>query len=179
MSNDHVNWDCKIQIPRLPCLFRMAKSCSTTIDIVNCDSSDSVNSFNFAMCASASKCFHIELVSLPDGWRRTWWETICMMPGLLVSASPQWKLNCHQGASLELFQAIESFESTFRDVHQASNMIWRVRSYKSGVKTHSCLDDTITSNKELFLDFESDMVLGIWSLCQFSWMTVKNNDMVK
>jgi len=40
---------------------------------------------------------------------------------------------------VELFQAIESFESTFIEVHQASNIIWRVRSFKSRIKTYSFL----------------------------------------
>jgi len=67
MSNNNVNWDLTIVIPRLPCLFRMAKAVSSTVDIVNSDTSDSVNSFNFAMCTFASKCFPIELVPCSDG----------------------------------------------------------------------------------------------------------------
>jgi len=38
-----------IVIPRLPCHFRMAKAVSFTIELVNSLTSDSVNSFNFAM----------------------------------------------------------------------------------------------------------------------------------
>jgi len=60
-----------IVIPRLPCLFRMAKAVSSTAELVNSVTSDSVNSFNFGMCAVASKCFPIELVPCSDGWRRS------------------------------------------------------------------------------------------------------------
>jgi len=77
-----------IVIPRLPCLFKMAKAVSLTVELVNSVTSDSVNSFNFAMWAFASKCFPIELVPCSDGWRRTWWQTIHMMPGLPVSSIP-------------------------------------------------------------------------------------------
>jgi len=80
-----------IVIPRLSCLFRMAKAVSSTVELVNSVTSDSVNSFNFALWAFASKCFPIELVPLSDGWRRTWWQTIHMMPGLPVSSIPQCK----------------------------------------------------------------------------------------
>ena len=37
-------------IPRLPCLLSMAKAVSSTIELVNSVTSDSVNSFNFVMC---------------------------------------------------------------------------------------------------------------------------------
>ena len=86
---------------------------------------------------------------------------IHIMAGLPVSSIPQGKLNCHEGAYLELFQAIESFESTFIEVHQASNMIWRVRSFKSRIKTRLLLEDIITSSHEVFIDSELDMMLGI------------------
>jgi hypothetical protein len=38
-----------IVIPGLPCLFRMAKDVSSTLELVNSVTSDSVNSFNFVM----------------------------------------------------------------------------------------------------------------------------------
>ena len=38
-----------IVIPRLPCLFRLANAVSFTVELVNLVTSDSVNSFNFAM----------------------------------------------------------------------------------------------------------------------------------
>jgi len=49
MSN--LNFLCKltIVIPRLPCLFKMAKAVSSTVVLVNSVNSESVNSFNFAM----------------------------------------------------------------------------------------------------------------------------------
>ena len=68
MSNNNVNWDLTIVIPRLqPCRFRMAKAVSSTVELVNSDTSDSVNLFNFVMCAFASKYFPIELVPCSDG----------------------------------------------------------------------------------------------------------------
>jgi len=84
---------CKITIviPQLPCLFRMANTVSSTVELVNSVTSDSVNSFNFQMWAFASKCFPIDLVPCSDGWRRTWWQTIHMMPGLPVCSIPQCK----------------------------------------------------------------------------------------
>jgi len=77
-----------IVIPRLPCLFRMAKAVSSTVELVNSVTSDSVNSFNFVMWLFASKCFPNEVVSCSDGWRRTWWQMIHMMPGLPGSLIP-------------------------------------------------------------------------------------------
>jgi len=38
-----------IVIPRLPCLFSMAKADSSTVELVNSGTSDSDNLFNFAM----------------------------------------------------------------------------------------------------------------------------------
>jgi len=38
-----------IVIPRLPCLFSMAKVVPSTVELANSVTSDSVNSFNFAM----------------------------------------------------------------------------------------------------------------------------------
>jgi len=37
-----------IVIPRLPCLFRMAKAVSSTVELGNSVTSEGVNSFNFA-----------------------------------------------------------------------------------------------------------------------------------
>jgi len=53
--------------PRLPCLVRMAKAVSSTVELVNSVTSDSVNWFSFAMLAFGSKCFPIELVTYSDG----------------------------------------------------------------------------------------------------------------
>jgi len=60
-----------IVILRLASLFRMAKAVPSTIKLVNSVTCDSVNLFNFAMIAFASKCFPIELVLCSDGWPRT------------------------------------------------------------------------------------------------------------
>jgi hypothetical protein len=64
---------CKITIviPRLPCLFKIAKAVSSTIALDNSVTSDSVNSFNFTMRAFASKSFPIEVFPSSDGWGRT------------------------------------------------------------------------------------------------------------
>jgi len=67
MSNNNFIWDLTIVIPQLPCLFSIAKAVSSTVDIVNSDTSDSVNLSNFAMCAFASMCYPIELVPWSDG----------------------------------------------------------------------------------------------------------------
>jgi len=89
MSNMICVSELTIVIPRLPCLFRMVKAVSSTVELVNSVTTDSINSFNFAMWAFASKCFPIELVPCSDGWRRTWWHTIYMIPGLPFSFIPQ------------------------------------------------------------------------------------------
>jgi len=95
MSN--MIWLCEltIVIPRLPCLFSMAKTLSSTVELVNSVTADSANSFNFAMWAFTSKCYPIELVPCSDGWQRTWWQTIHMMPELSFSSIPQCKYNRH------------------------------------------------------------------------------------
>ena len=67
MSDDNFNWDLMSAIPRVPCLFSIAKAVSSNVKLVNSDRSDSVNSFNFVMRSFASKCFPIELVPCSDG----------------------------------------------------------------------------------------------------------------
>jgi hypothetical protein len=84
-----------------------------------------------------------------------------MMPGLLISSIPQGKLIRREGACLQLFQAIGNFEPTFIDAHQASNMIWKVRSHKSRIKIPSFLEDIIASSNKVLKDFESDIAVGI------------------
>jgi len=66
MLKNEFNWNLTIVIPRLPCPFSIAEAVSLTVDLVNSDTSDSVNSFNFAMCAFDHKGFPIELVSYSD-----------------------------------------------------------------------------------------------------------------
>jgi len=91
MSN--MTWlsELTIEIPRLPCLLRMSKAVSSTVELVDSVTSDSVNSFNFAIWAFATKCFPIDQLPCSDGWWRTWWQTIHMMPGLPFSAIAQCK----------------------------------------------------------------------------------------
>jgi len=153
----------------------MAKAVPSTVELVNSVTSDFVNSFNFAMGAFASKCFPIELVPLSDTWRRTRWQTIHMMPGLPVSSLPQCKLNPHQGACLELFQAIGHFQGSFIEAHQASKIICNVRSPTSLIKKHSFLEGIITSSNDVFKDVESDMAWGIRMLGNLTGKTAERN----
>jgi len=84
-----------------------------------------------------------------------------MMPGLPVSSIPQCKLNRHEGACLELFQAIGRFEPTFIDAHQASKMVCKVRSLISRINTCSSLEEIITSSNDVFNDVECVIAVGI------------------
>jgi len=84
MSNTNFLSKLTIVIPQLPTLLRMANAVSSTVKLFNSVTADSVYLFNIAMWAFASKCFPIEEVPWSDGWRRTWWKTIYMMPGLPV-----------------------------------------------------------------------------------------------
>jgi len=109
----HDNFLCKvgIVIPRLHCLFRMAEPVSSTVQLVNSVTSDSVNSFNLVMWAFASNCFPIELVPCSDGWRRTWWQMIHKIRVLPVSSIPQPKSNRHEDACLELFRSNRTLQA--------------------------------------------------------------------
>jgi len=49
----------------------MAKAVSSTIELFNSFTFDSVDLFNFAMCAVSKRCLAIELIAYADGWRRT------------------------------------------------------------------------------------------------------------
>jgi len=64
-------WELAIGIPRHPCHFSMAKAVSLIVELVHVVTSDTVNWFNFVICAFASKCLPIELVQCSNGWRRT------------------------------------------------------------------------------------------------------------
>jgi len=146
----------------------MAKAVSSTDVLVNSETSDSVNLFNFAMCTFARKCYPMQLVSCSDGWQRIWSQTIHMMQGLPVSWIPQGKLKRHKGACLELLHATGRFEPTYIEAHQASDMICKVQSLKSRIQTCSFLEDIITPNNEVCIDWESDMAVGIWMLSNSS-----------
>jgi hypothetical protein len=154
-----------IVIAQLPCLVRMAKAVSSTVQLGNSVTSGSVNPFNFAMEAFATQCFRIELVPCSDGWRRTSSQTVHMMPGLPVFSILQCKLNRHEGTWLELCQALGRFKPICIEAHQALKMICKVRLLKSRTTTVSFLEDIITTSNEEFKDFESDMAVGIRKLC--------------
>jgi len=128
------------------------------------------------MWAFASKSVPIELVPCSDGWRRTWWQTIHMMPGLPVFSIPQCKQNCHKGTCLASFQAIGRFELTFIEALRASKVICKVRSLKSRIKTRSSLEEMTTSSNELLKDFESDMAVGIRNLGNLTPNTAESED---
>jgi len=157
----------------------MAKAVSLTVELVNWETSGSVDSFHIAMWAFASKCLPIELVPCCDGWRRTWSQTIHMMPGLPVSSIPQCKLNCHEDGCFELFHAIDLFKPTFIEALEPSKRICKVRSLKSWIKTCSFLEEIITLRSEVFNDFESDMTVAIGKLGHRTWRTAESNDTVQ
>jgi len=102
-----------------------------------------------------------------------------MKPGLPVSSIPQCKYNSHQGACLELFQAIGCFESPFIEVQQALKMICKVRLLKSQIQTRSFLEDIITSSNEVFKGLESDTAEGIRQLVNPTRTTAESNDIPK
>ena len=89
---------------------------------------------------------------------------IHMMPGLPAASIPQCELNRHDGACLELFQAIGRFEPSFIQSHHPSKIICNVRSLKSRIETSSFLEEIITSSKEVLKDLESDMAVRIGTL---------------
>jgi len=163
-----------IVIPWLRSLFIMANAVSSTIVLVNSETSDSVNLFIFAMCAFDSKCFPIEPVLCSGGWWSTWWWTINMKPGLPVSSIPQCKYNRHNGACLELCQAIGLFESSFIDPHQTSWMISKLRSLKLRMKTWWSLKEIVISINEVLKDLESHMGVVIWTQRNAGWETVRS-----
>ena len=156
----------------------MAQAVSSTIELVNSVTSDSVNSFNFAMCAFACKCFSIELDPCSDGWWKTWWQMIVMIPGLPVSTILQSQSNRHEDPRLILFKAIGCFEPAFVEAHQVSKMMCKVRSLKSQILTHSYLEEIITFSNEVLYNFESDMAVGIRNLCNSTQETAKSHVIV-
>jgi len=101
------------------------------------------------------------------------------MPGLPVCSIPQCILNHHEGACLELFQAKGPFEPTFIEAKQEYKSICNLGLLKSRIKTHSFLEEIITSSNEVFKDFVSDGVVGIMKLGNPTQETAKNNDTAK
>jgi len=59
--------------------------------------------------------------------------------------------------------------------NHASKMICKVRSLKSRIKTHSFLEEIITSSKEVFKDCESDKVVQIRMLGNLTRKTAESN----
>ena len=57
MSNMNLLCEPTNVIPRLSCLFSMAKAVSSPVEVVNSVTSESVNSFNCAMCALCQQVF--------------------------------------------------------------------------------------------------------------------------
>ena len=102
-----------------------------------------------------------------------------MKPGMPVSSILHCKYNCHKGTFLELFQAICRLKPTFIEAHHASKKICKVRSLKSRIKTHSFFEEIITSSKEVFKDFVSDMAVEIRKLGNRTQKIPENNDTVK
>jgi len=150
MSN--VNFICKLSIviPQLPCLFSMANAVSSTVELINFVTSNSVNLFNSAMCTFARKCFPTELVPWSNGQQRTLQQRIHLIPVLLVWSIAQCKWNSNKEACLDLFELIGHFKSTFNEFHQVSNMIGKVRSLKSWIKMCSFLEDIIITSRKVF-----------------------------
>jgi len=157
----------------------MAKAVSSTVVLVNSDTSHSVKLSNFAMCAFANKCFPMEVVICSDGWWRSWWQTIYIMPGQPVSSIGQCNSNRHEAVCQAKSQAIGCVQPTFIEAHLAPNMISIVRSLKSQINTCTVMKAIITSSNEVLIDWGSDMVAGIWKLCNSSWETVKSFIIVK
>jgi len=70
------------------------------------------------------------------------------------------------------------FELIFIEAHQASKMIYNVRSLKSQIKATSFLEEIITLSNEVFKDCLSNMVVEIGKLGISTRETAENNDTV-
>jgi len=167
-----------VVIPRLPGLFRIAKASSSTVELVNSETLDSVTSFNFAMWAFARNCFPIQLVPCSDGWQRTWWQLIHMIPGIPVSSIPLCKLNRHGDACLEILPAIGCFEATWIEAHPASKIICKLRLLNSWIKIRSFLEVIITTSCELYNDCQSNRAVGIRNLGNLNRESAESNVIV-
>jgi hypothetical protein len=164
-----------IVIALLPSLIRMAKAVSSTVELVNSVTSNSINPFYFAMWAFTSKSFPIELVPCSDRWLRTWWSSIHIMPGLPVFWLPQCKSNHNEGACRKSFPAICRCESAFFEAYQTLNMIGKGWSLKSSIKRCSCLEEIITSRKVVLKNFQFDIAVKITKLGNSTRKTDKSN----
>jgi len=162
-----------IVIPRLPCLFTIAKTVSSMVVLVNLETPNTIDSFIFGMSAFACKSIAIELVWYSDGWRRTWCPMVHMMRRLQFCSILLCQYTCHEDAYLESFHVIGVFEPAVLEAHHVSNRICKPRSMKSWTLTFSFFNDIITSSKEVFIDQESDITVGISQQRNSSWDTVK------
>jgi len=179
MSNLNFLWKLTIVIPQLPCLFRIPKSVSSTVELVNSAISNSFNYFHCAIWAFASMDFRMELVPYSDERGKSWWQSRHMITGLAVSSIPHCKYNRHEGACPDLFQAIESFEHTFIKAHQTAKMICTVWLLKSPIKTCSFLQEIITSHNQIFNNFKSNIPIESTNLGTLPWEITENYVIVK
>jgi hypothetical protein len=140
--------------------------------------SESVDSFTFAIWAFHSDCFPIDLVPCADGWQRTWWQTTNMIPQLPVSSIPQCKQNHHSGACVELYLAVGRFEPIFIEAHQASKKGWKVTSIKSQIMSLSFWEEIITLSKEGLKNCDSDMAVRSRSLVNPTQKTAESTIIV-
>ena len=147
--------------------------------MVNSVTSNSVNLFSFVIYTMTRKCCPTELDPRSDAWWSCWCQPIHMTPGLQVSSIPQWKLNCHNVACHDLFQAMEQFEPPFIEDHKSQNIIWNVRSLKSRISTHSILEEIKISWNEVFEDVKSDISTGVYMLGKCNRESVKGYNIVQ
>jgi len=131
--------------------------------LVNSETSNSVNSLNFAMCAFPSEVFPhgagpmFRSMAKNSMTNNAFDATAASLVDSVVQIVEL------KGAILELPLAIGGFRPTFIEAHLTMNMICKVRSLKSRIITPSFLEDIITSNNAVFIDSKSDIVVGIES----------------
>jgi len=78
-----------------------------------------------------------------------------------------------------ILQTMGPFESILLEAHQASNMMCKVTSHKSRIKTCAFLEEITTLNNEVFKDFVSDMAVEIRNLGNPTGKVAENIDTVK
>jgi len=64
-------------------------------------------------------------------------------------------------------------------IPRSLKMICNTCSLKSWIKTHPLLEEIITSSNKAFIDFESEILIGIWKLSNWIWEIVKSNVLLK
>jgi hypothetical protein len=180
-NKSDMNFLCEltITIPQHSCLFSIAKALSSTVELVNVVTSDSVNMFNYALCAFAHKCLPIELLPSADGWERNWCQMRHRMPELPDSSIPLWNVTHHQGTCLDLFQAIGCFEPTVKQAHQTSKMICKTKLLKSRLQALPLVQDLIISYTQVLKDFEFYVDVAIWKLSNSTSVAIKSKVTLK